>query len=182
MKHVNALSRNPCSDKPSEVLQIEQADWVLSGQLADKNIQDIHQTLSTPPETDGDRQVCKNYALRDGKVYRITARGIQWVVPRGMRNQIVRAAHDDLGHFGVEKTLYRLSDDYWFPRMRKYVEQYIAHPILIQQKVVRKKGRFLKSHTKEARTLQHVPYRPPRSIPQDKNGQHASSCGNRCLY
>ena len=43
-----------------------------------------------------------------------------------MRQNVVKAAHDDFGHFGVERTLHRLCENYWFPRMRKYVEQYIS--------------------------------------------------------
>lgn len=82
--------------------------------------------LSKPPTTPDKHHVYKNYALRQGRVYCITARGLQRVVPRGMRQQVVQAAHDDLGHFSVEKTLYRLCEFYWFPRMRTYVEKYIA--------------------------------------------------------
>lgn len=59
-------------------------------------------------------------------MYRITARGIQWVIPQGMRHAIVTACHDDLGHFSVEKTLYWLREHYWFPRMRGYVIKYIS--------------------------------------------------------
>lgn len=36
--------------------------------------------------TTHEKEVYKNYALRKGRDYRITARGIQWVVLRGMRN------------------------------------------------------------------------------------------------
>lgn len=43
-----------------------------------------------------------------------------------MRQQVVRAAHDDFGHFSADKTLHRLCQHYWFPRMRAYVERYIA--------------------------------------------------------
>lgn len=33
--------------------------------------------------------------------------------------------HDELGHFGVEKTLDKLKDLYWFPKMRKFVKKYV---------------------------------------------------------
>lgn len=129
MKHVDALSRNPSSsEEPPEetVFRIQQADWVLSAQLTDAKIEDIRKVLSKPPQTDYERGVYKNYALRNGRVYRITAKGIQWVVPRGMRQHVVRAAHDEMGHFGIEKTLYRLCEHYWFPKMRDYVQRYIS--------------------------------------------------------
>lgn len=58
--------------------------------------------LSKPPLTENENLTYKNYALRDGRIYRITLRGLQWLVPTGMR-QVVKAAHDDLCHFSVEK-------------------------------------------------------------------------------
>jgi len=47
-----------------------------------------------------------------------------------MQQQVVRAAHDETGHFAAEKTLQQLSQHYWFPRMRQYVEKYIKCCIL----------------------------------------------------
>lgn len=135
MKHIDALSRNPDNTKQVHdgdteatevILHIEPADWILAGQLTDDKITAIQQVLAKPPVEESEKIIYKNYALRDGRVYRITARGLQWVVPRGMRHQVVRAAHDDLGHFGAEKTLQRLCEHYWFPRMRRYVDKYIA--------------------------------------------------------
>lgn len=130
MQHVDALSRNPCETEtaPPEniVLKIEEVDWILSAQLSDEKIKLIREVLSKPPETDYDKNIYKNYALRNGRVYRITALGIQWVVPQGFRNQVVRWAHDDKGHYACEKTLKKLCEKYWFPRMREYVEKYIA--------------------------------------------------------
>ncbi|KAH0808426.1 hypothetical protein GEV33_014365 [Tenebrio molitor] len=174
MKHVDALSRNPpaTNAEEEEILRIEQADWVLSGQLTDQKIKDIHKILSKPPQTEAEFRVYKDYALRDGRVYRITARGIQWVVPRGMRQQVVRASHDDFGHFAVEKTLYRLSENYWFPRMRKYVEQYIACciPCLYNKRISGKKEGFLHPIKKTAEPLNifHVDHLGP--FPRSRKG------------
>lgn len=130
MNHVDSLSRNPCSttEPPLEnfVLHIEEADWILSAQLSDEKIKLIHEVLSKPPQTEYERDIYKNYALRNNRVYRITALGIQWVVPQGFRSQVVRLAHDDAGHFAAEKTLRKLCEKYWFPRMREYVEKYIS--------------------------------------------------------
>ena len=59
MKHANALSHNPLSfnvesESDERIFRIEEADWVLSGQLTDDKIRDIHNTLSKPPTTDAD--------------------------------------------------------------------------------------------------------------------------------
>lgn len=109
-----------------KILHIKEADWVLSAQLTDKQIHEIKEILTRPPTNDYEKKIYQNYALQEGRVYRITARGILWVVPRGMRSQVVRTAHDDMEHFAQEKTLIRLCENYWFPRMRKYVEKYIS--------------------------------------------------------
>lgn len=131
MKHVDALSRNPDPTEPSSlteyaVMRIEPADWVLSAQLTDAKIQQVLDILSKPPQTDYERQIYKNYALRNDRLYRITVRGLQWVVPKGMRQRVVRASHDDMGHFSLEKTLDVLCNHYWFPNMKAYVEKYIS--------------------------------------------------------
>lgn len=159
MKHVDALSRNPENQQVTEVvMHVSQADWVLAGQLTDAKIKQIYEILSRSPITNFEKDVYKNYALREGRVYRITARGIQWLVPRGMRNQVVKAAHDDLGHFGIEKTLYRLCEHYWFPRMRQYVEKYIACCIqcLFNKRKSGKKEGFLNPIPKGAEPMKVV--------------------------
>lgn len=130
MQHVDPLSRNPASNEPPQeevdILHINTSDWVLAGQLIDKKLQHIHTILTKTPETPEERLIYKNYTLRDGRIYRITAGGIQWVVPHGMRHQVVRMAHDELGHFSTHKTLVKICENYWFPRMKSYVEKYIA--------------------------------------------------------
>lgn len=97
------------------------------------------------PEIEYEKSVYKNYALRDGRVYRITARALLWVFPRGMRHQTVSMAHDGKGHFGAEKTLKRLCEHYWFPGMRIYVQKYIACciPCLFTKRPGGKKERLM---------------------------------------
>lgn len=173
MKHADALSRNPCASKEDEIiLHIEQADWVLAGQLTDRKIQEIHKVLSKPPETEEERQVYQNYTLRNGRVYRITALGVQWVVPHGMRQQVVRAAHDELGHFSVEKTLKRICQHYWFPRMRQYVEKYISCCIrcLFNKKNVGRREGYLHPIPKENEPMKtvHIDHLGP--FPKTKHG------------
>ncbi|CAH2218005.1 jg19310 [Pararge aegeria aegeria] len=34
--------------------------------------------------------------------------------------------HDDLGHWGFEKTLQRIREYYWFPKMRRFVKKYVT--------------------------------------------------------
>lgn len=169
MRHVDALSRNPATNDTT-VMRITEADWVLAGQLTDAKIGEIRRVLSQLPTTDYERDIYKNYALRDGRVYRITARGVQWVVPRGMRQQVVRAAHDDMGHFALEKTLYRLCEHYWFPRMREYVQKYISCCIkcLFNKRVSGRKEGFLHPIPKDPEPMRvvHIDHLGP--FPQSK--------------
>lgn len=172
MKHVDALSRNPPAGNNDEVLRITEADWVLAGQLTDDKINEIRQVLSKPPVTNYEKDIYKNYALREGRIYRITARGIQWVVPRGMRNQVVRAAHDDMGHFSLEKTLLRLCEHYWFPKMRQYVQKYISCCIrcLYNKRKAGKKEGFLNPIPKEPEPMKLVHMDHLGPFPKSKHG------------
>jgi hypothetical protein len=34
--------------------------------------------------------------------------------------------HDNVGHFGAEKTLELIKGKYWFPKMKKYVTRYVS--------------------------------------------------------
>lgn len=47
------------------------------------------------------------------------------MVPRGARWQLLKANHDDIGHFGYDKTLARIKTNYWFPKMRRFVKKYV---------------------------------------------------------
>lgn len=47
------------------------------------------------------------------------------MVLKGCRWQICRLCHDDSWHFGVEKTLLRISDDFLFAKMRQFINKYI---------------------------------------------------------
>ncbi|XP_068897509.1 uncharacterized protein [Tenebrio molitor] len=78
-------------------LHLDIDDWVLSSQLADQKLREIRDILKT--STTYEHGVYKNYALRDERICRITVNGIQWVVPKGMRRQIVQQMHDE----GIKK-------------------------------------------------------------------------------
>ncbi len=99
---------------------------MLSNLLTDQKIRVIRDISSRGLRDDSEKQLVKDYVLRSGRVYRKTNKGKQWAVPHAMRQQVVRAAHDNFGHFSAEKTLQRLCSAYWFPNMRQYVEQYFS--------------------------------------------------------
>ena len=66
-----------------------------------------------------------NYLLQNGLLYKIVDKKELYVVPRAMCKAIVMKNHDLSSHFGKEKTLARISEYYYFPKMRNYVKRHI---------------------------------------------------------
>lgn len=130
MQHVDALSRNPAqTGEKSEaelVMSITEADWLLSVQLQDSHLVYLRQILESG-DRDGNKDVFTNYELLGNKIYRRTAHGRRWVVPKECVWQIIKCNHDDLGHFSLDKTYERIAHLYWFPKMRRTIKKYIKN-------------------------------------------------------
>lgn len=71
-------------------------------------------------------QLRTDYELDGGRLFRKTKDGPKWVVPTGVRWRMLKATHDDRGHYGFEKTLQQLQQRFWFPRMRNYAKSYLS--------------------------------------------------------
>lgn len=84
-------------------------------------------TVLESGEIDKNKNIFDPYELLGGKVYRRTAQGRRWVVPKSCIWQIIRYNHDDLGHFSVDKTFERIGHKYWFSRMRHIIKKYIKN-------------------------------------------------------
>ncbi|XP_063624953.1 uncharacterized protein LOC134796705 [Cydia splendana] len=131
MAHVDALSRSPINDNDEpphvlDVLSVNLEDWITTVQSSDTEIKHIKDILQDPSTTKI-VNIHKEYKLKNGRVYRIIDENtMRWVVPRGVRWQILKANHDDVGHFGFEKTLQRLKSHYWFPKMRRFTKKYVS--------------------------------------------------------
>ena len=104
MRHVDALSRNLAVEKSICLVTMAEDDWLLAAQQSDKNIHNIRTILET-----GDRsehsEIFNEYALKGGKVYKITARGLRGVIPKTIKFQLLRLHNDDIGHLGFEKNV-----------------------------------------------------------------------------
>lgn len=113
MAHVDALSCSPGTEPNSEgenhvidVLNLDIKDWIATVQNSDDEVKRIREILQ-----DGEIKFIAdvhNYQLKGNYLYRIVENGVRWVVPRGVRWQVLCMNHDDVGHFGFEKTLSRL--------------------------------------------------------------------------
>lgn len=132
MQHVDALSRNPSFDddrlpiSTESVMAINESDWLLSVQLQDPSICSIREILESG-NAEPHRKVFKDYELLGNKVYRKTEYGRRWLVPKKCIWQVIRANHDDLGHFAVDKTVDRIRSLYWFPKLKKTVSKYVKN-------------------------------------------------------
>lgn len=131
MSHADALSRNPVGEAKDDshvldVLTVGTDDWIATVQSNDDEIARIREILNDP-KSNQVLDVIKNYKLKNGKVYRIVGKeenDLRWVVPKGVRWQIAKINHDDLGHFGFDKTFARIQQIYWFPKMRRFIKKY----------------------------------------------------------
>lgn len=125
MNHVDCLSRNP----PRAVLSvtnITEVEWLLAAQLQDETISMIREILLKKDDRSETRQYFSLYKLKGDIVYRKVEDGsLKWLVPNFNRFQICKLCHDDIGHFGVDKTLSKIRENYYFPKMRKFVTKYV---------------------------------------------------------
>lgn len=92
-------------------------------QQIDSQIRPLFTNLSTNP--DSEFVLFKGVLFKRNSIDR--GRKFLLVVPSTMRREILSRNHDDptSGHFGIEKTLSRLSDRFWWPRMAKHVRNFV---------------------------------------------------------
>lgn len=139
--YVKLPSRNGVGEPAVANLQvmavhITNDDWLIMMQTQDPDVREIRKTLQIPPDGDKAKQVHTDYTLREVGAYKKVEGANRWLVSKGLQQHVIRQADDNIGHFGVEKTLKHLRQIYWFARMRQCVKRYInlcvecaCHPI-----------------------------------------------------
>ncbi|WP_253302469.1 reverse transcriptase domain-containing protein [Wolbachia endosymbiont of Psylliodes chrysocephala] len=131
MSHADALSRNAvsCPDDFEHsfvfLININDDDWVLAAQLQDERCQHIYEVLCRTPTDQEEKKLHADFVLKNGRIYRKEGQVLRWLVPKQARHQLVTAYHDQIGHFGYEKTISSLSKLYWFAGMTKYIKNYV---------------------------------------------------------
>lgn len=116
MRHVDSLSRIP------EVAIVEQISFeqlLAVEQGRDHNIVKIRESLESATAS------ASAFELIDGLVYRKLDDKSLFYVPSLLESNVIRANHDDCGHFGPDKVHDRITRTYWFPHIRKKVQAYI---------------------------------------------------------
>lgn len=132
MSHVDALSRNPV-DSPvtsnvtslsaCNVFKISVTPSFNEIQHTDPQLVLIKCILNN--SCDEAKDIKNTYVLKDGKIYRKVDDALKWAVPQDARWKICHMCHDECGHMGIEKTLDKVKQTYWFPHMANFVKKYV---------------------------------------------------------
>lgn len=64
--------------------------------------------------------------LEDGILYRKTGQARQLVLPPRFKTTVLRKLHNEMGHVGVEKVLHLARERFYWPSMRKEIEEYVT--------------------------------------------------------
>ncbi len=64
--------------------------------------------------------------LEDGILYRETGHNRQLVLPPQFRAMVLKKMHNEMGHVGVEKVLHLARERFYWPSMRKEIEEYVT--------------------------------------------------------
>nr|CAI5817411.1 unnamed protein product [Callosobruchus analis] len=88
-----------CStDEP--IIDLTEGEWLLAVQLQDEQVRLIREILQEKRVTGSTKQYFDNYSLQGGIVFKKLHSGMKlWLFPRGVRWQICRLCHDEMGHF-----------------------------------------------------------------------------------
>uniref|UniRef100_A0A2M4CKM2 RNA-directed DNA polymerase n=1 Tax=Anopheles darlingi TaxID=43151 RepID=A0A2M4CKM2_ANODA len=131
LRHVDCLSRYPLRVM---VVTSEITARIKNGQQKDEMVKAICEIL-------GERAYGA-YHLKGGILYYAKDGQDLVVVPRGMQRQLIQEVHNN-GHFGSQKTIHALMQQYWIPQIEQKVKQTIENCvrcILYNKKLGRKEG------------------------------------------
>lgn len=133
--HVDALSRvlvENSSDTIDEVVEnrlevleaIDEMTYIRSMEYGDPEFLNIIDELRSGQPR---RQTKNTYELQDGLSKGCPERGeATTLVPKSMRKKLVLCFHDLGGNFSLDRTVNKLMENYYFPKLRRYVKQHIS--------------------------------------------------------
>ena len=139
MKNVDTSSRAPVAklencERESVFTIVTREDEILAFQRSDSNILQKIKILQKPENerNNFEKGHVNDYILREGLLYKkkcVRENEIRelYVVPQAMRKALVIRYHDLGSHFGVEKTVKRMSEYYYFTGMKRYVGVHIRN-------------------------------------------------------
>ncbi|GFW08683.1 transposon Tf2-9 polyprotein [Trichonephila clavipes] len=162
MQHVDALSRHPVMLVTSDELTYK----IVNAQESDEYIRTIKKLLQEGKTSE--------FIVSNKILYKISEDQELLVVPEMMQVDVIKKAHS-FGHFAATKTEELVKRDYYFPNMRKCIENVIKNCvecILVNKKRGKGEG-FLNSIPKEDLPLStyHVDFIGPLPT-TNKNYNH----------
>lgn len=98
---------------------------MLTTQINDEQCRYLLEILARKPCDAEEKQIDKDNAVKDNRLYRKTPEGLKWYVPKAAKRVVTMYQYDNMGHFTAEKTLKSIKNRYWFPRIKKCVDRYI---------------------------------------------------------
>lgn len=128
MLHVDALSRAPVEDVQREVFSISRIeDELLVYQRGDADIQRKIQLLKKTEDgrSAAEKGEIDGFEVQHGLLYKNEEGKLKLVRIKALRKSLTVRYHDLQGHFGLDRTLHRIKEFYYFPGIRKYVRQHI---------------------------------------------------------
>lgn len=110
------------------IVSLEPAFPNLSTFKTEQQNDDSLKQLLAAKKTSTANRFCTRDGLLYKKNYSTTGSRYLLVVPKSLRNSILRAMHDDptSGHLGAARTLYRLQERFYWPNMHQTTRQYVS--------------------------------------------------------
>lgn len=125
----DSLSRYPVEEaKEMELIGLPvlginiTTDWVAAMQRNSDEILSVRNKLE-----EGDSDTHEKFTMYNGRVYKKSKKEDKWrlYVPVELRVELISEAHRNLAHMGIDKTLWKLKETYYFPKMREAVSSYV---------------------------------------------------------
>jgi len=82
------------------------------------------------PFTKFKREDHHKFEFLDGLIFKKGPDKPRFAVPDSMINNIIRVYHDNMAHCGLEKTIKEITANYWFPSVRKKVQNYLDNCLI----------------------------------------------------
>lgn len=97
-------------------------DWVAAMQRNSEEILSVRNKLE-----EGDSTTHEKFTMYNSRVYKKSKKEDKWrlYVPVELRLELISEAHRNLAHMGIDKTLLKLKETYYFPKMREAVTTYV---------------------------------------------------------
>ena len=115
MCYLHSLRRVPDSNPPEldeayrfMRLNVAVEDWLLTIQIQDPDLLNIVAVLKSQKYSSQKTQLKKDYSLVNERIDRKQEGKTKFVVPKSIYWRVVKFCHNDVGHFGIEKTIQRI--------------------------------------------------------------------------